>query len=95
MNALLPRFLKLAYRREPISSFIVIVGAVEAVIGGTQDKWTLFSFGLIMLLIALLLRWLKTQKSQSVFVEQPARYYLPDSSSRTPLPLLKSQKHRS
>ena len=93
MNALLPRFLKLAYRREPISSFIVIVGAVDAVIGGAQERLSLFSFGLIMLVIAMLVRWLKSQKSQSVLAQQPARYFLPDTSSRTALPILSSEKH--
>jgi hypothetical protein len=46
MNALLPRILKAAYRKEPISSFIVIVGAVDAVIGGVGERWSLLSFGI-------------------------------------------------
>jgi hypothetical protein len=95
MNALLPRFLKLAYRREPISSFIVIVGAVDTVIGGAQARWSLFAFGLIMLVMAALVRWLKAQKAQNIITEQPARYFLPDTSSRTALPILSRDKHRS
>jgi hypothetical protein len=46
MSPLLPRFVKVAYRKEPISSFILIVGAVDVVIGGMGEKWSLLSIGL-------------------------------------------------
>jgi hypothetical protein len=94
MNALLPRFLKVAYRKEPISSFILIVGAVDAVIGGVGSRWSLLSFGVMMVVLAALLRWWQTQKAQATFSEETARHYLPPSSSRAPLPMLTSEKHR-
>ena len=94
MNALFPRFLRLAYRKEPISSFILIVGAVDAVIGGVGGRWTLLSFGLIMLLLAGLVRWLQIQKAQTILAEEKARYYLPPASSHTPLPMLLNDKTR-
>ena len=92
MNVL-PRFVKLAYRKEPISSFVLIVGAVDAVIGGVGGRWTLLSLGMTTVLIAILLRWWQTQKAQPV-PQETARHFLPPSSSRTPLPLLTSEKRR-
>lgn len=94
MNALVPRFLKSAYRKEPISSFIVIVGAVDAVIGGVDQQWTLLSLGLVMMLSAGILRWWQIQKAQAVLAEEIPRRFLPPSSSRQPLPMLTSEKHR-
>ena len=64
MNALLPRFLKSAYRKDPISSFVMTVGAVDAVIGGVGERWTLMSFGIMMILLAIAIRWLQIQRSQ-------------------------------
>ncbi|ACK64758.1 conserved hypothetical protein [Rippkaea orientalis PCC 8801] len=92
MNALLPRFLKNAYRKEPISSFILIVGAVDAVIGGVGERWTLLSFGLMVVLLSVILRWWQTQKAQPLTTEDTPRRYLPPSSTRSPLPRL-TQDH--
>lgn len=94
MNALVPRFLKSAYRKEPISSFILIAGAVDAFIGGVDGQWTLLSFGLAMVFIAVILRWWQIQKAQAVVAEEIPRRFLPPSSSRQPLPMLTSEKHR-
>lgn len=94
MNALLPRFLKSAYRKEPISSFILIVGAVDAVIGGVGERWTLLSFGLVLVLLAAALRWWQMQKAQALFTEETPRRYLPPSSSQRPLPMLMNERHR-
>jgi hypothetical protein len=88
----LPRFLKSAYRKEPISSFIVIVGATDLVMGGVGSQWTLFSLGFILMLTAGLVRWQKVTKNQSLLDQTQARYFLPPSSSRPPLPDLISQK---
>lgn len=93
MNALLPRFVKSAYRKEPISSLILIFGATDAVIGGVGGQWTLLSFGLIIVLTAAVLRWWQVQKAEEVITaEESSRYFLPPSSSRPPLPMLTSEK---
>lgn len=94
MNVLWHRFLKSAYRKEPISSFILIMGAVDAVIGGLGGRWTLLSLGTLMVLLAVLIRWWQSQKERSILVQDTPRYFLPPSSSNTPIPLLTSQKHR-
>ncbi|WP_013322548.1 hypothetical protein [Gloeothece verrucosa] len=94
MNILLPRFLKTAYRKEPISAFILIVGAVDTVIGGVGERWTLLSLGISIVLLATILRWWKTQQTKTVFSEETPRYYLPPSSSKRPLPMLINDKQR-
>jgi hypothetical protein len=88
MNALFPRFLRTAYRKEPISSFILVVGAVDAVIGGVGQQWSLLSLGLLISLLSVALRWWQVQKNQPILTEDTPRRYLPPSSSRTPLPRL-------
>jgi hypothetical protein len=94
MNAIFPRFIKSAYRKEPISSFIVIVGAIDAVIGGVGGRWSLLSFGFLLLLTGALVRWRQTQKAQTVIAENPSRHLLPPSPSATPLPMLMSKKNK-
>lgn len=92
MNALLPRFIKLAYRKEPISSFVLIVGLINVLIGGAEAQWTLLSFGVSLTLIAFLVRWWQTNNNPPKTPEKPARYILPPSSSRSPLPVLNNDK---
>lgn len=94
MNALLPRILKAAYRKEPISSFIVIVGSVDAVIGGVGERWSLLSFGLMMVVLAVALRWWQSQRRETELADQPVTHYLPPSSSRPALPILSAAKRQ-
>ncbi|HEY9902627.1 MAG TPA: hypothetical protein V6D43_09385 [Candidatus Sericytochromatia bacterium] len=94
MNALWHRFLKSAYRKEPISSFVIIVGSVDAVIGGVGERWSLLSFGLMMVVLAVALRWWQTQRREAELSEQPVTHYLPPSSSRPPLPMLSATKRQ-
>jgi hypothetical protein len=94
MNALWPRILKSAYRKEPISSFIVIVGAVDAVIGGVGERWSLLSFGIMMVMLAIVLRWWQSQRREAELAEQPVTHFLPPSSSRPALPILSTTKRK-
>ena len=94
MNFALPRVLKSAYRREPITSFMITVGAVDAVIGGIGGRGSLLSFGLTVAAIALALRWWQMQRSQPEQPERVPELYLPPSSSRPQLPVLMSAKKR-
>ena len=94
MNALWPKILKSAYRREPISSFIVIVGAVDALIGGVGERWSLLTFGLMMVVLAVALRWWQTQRKESELAEQPVTHFLPPASSRPALPILSTAKRQ-
>lgn len=94
MNIFLPRFLRSVYRREPISAFIITVGAVDAVIGGVGERWTLLSVGVGVILWAAFLRWWKLQQVKPVLSQPTPRRYLPPSSSSTPLPMLIDEKYR-
>jgi hypothetical protein len=92
MNGLFPRFLKSAYRKEPISSFILTMGAVDAVIGGVDNRWSLLTVGLGMVGTAIALRWWLGQQDK---VELPSRapiHYLPARSSRPSLPMLSATR---
>jgi len=92
MNVLLPRFIKLAYRKEPISSFVLIAGAVNVIIGGAEGQWTLLSFGVSLTVMAFLLRWWQINSKTPKELPKSAKYILPPSSSRAPLPVLNNDK---
>jgi hypothetical protein len=93
MNAALFRFIKSAYRQEPISSFIITVGAVDAVIGGVENSGSLFGFGVSLVGLALFLRlWQILRNEPEEIPEQVPERYLPPSSSRPQMPMLMAQK---
>lgn len=92
MDASWTKLLKSAYRKERISSFVVIIGAVDAVIGGVDGRWSLLTFGLGTVGVAIALRWWQIQRSQEELPEQAPKYYLPPQSSSPALPMLKASK---
>lgn len=92
MNAALPRFLKSVYRKEPLPSFLITIGVIDAVIGGLDDRWSLFSFGLGTVGIAIALRWWLIQQRRPEPPQPVPQRYLPPSSSRPALPTLTASK---
>lgn len=93
MNPLSAKFLGSVYRKEPISGFILILGLTDAVIGGVGGRWSLFSVGITIALLALLARWRQLPKRATEAVaSKPVRSLLPPHSSRPELPLLMSNK---
>ncbi len=99
MNAVLPRFLKLSYRKEPIVSVLITMGIVDALIGGFDDSWSLFIVGLGTTGISLAWRWWCAQQRQPLHEEpvaQQQQYYLPPqpSSSTSTLPMLSIPKKK-
>lgn len=88
------RFIRSAYRKEPISSFILTVGAADAVIGGIGMRWSLFSLGLVVALLAIALRWWQVQKAQPIIADDSPRHFLPPQASRPPLPMLTQEGRR-
>ena len=92
-NLLWPRFLKKAYRQEPITSFIFTAAAVDVIIGVLGQRWTLLSLGATIMAIAIFARWQQGQKTK-VINKEAARYYLPPQSGQVALPTLKNEKNR-
>ena len=94
INALWLKILRTAYRKEPVVSFIVTMGAVDAVIGGAEASWSLFGLGMGTIGMAIVLRFLLLKRSHIEQATPVPEYYLPPSSSRLKLPILsRNQKH--
>ncbi len=95
MNPLFARFFRAVYRKEPVSGFILILGVTDALIGGLDGRGGLLSVGLLIALLGIIMRWRQgSKKSQETFAPEQVRYLLPPGSTRQPLPLLMSSKHR-
>jgi len=94
MNAILPRFLKSFYRKDPIISVLITMGIMDALIGGLDDSWSLFAFGLGTTGVALGLK-LASKLSRSPREERRTfQYYLPPTSSSSSLPIIKATKDK-
>ncbi len=85
-----PRFLRNAYRKEPISAFLLVMGSVDSAIGGVGGYSSLLVVGVGLMGSALAYRWLQSQR-QRPCPEKVAQYALPPQSSR-PLPMLSMTK---
>jgi hypothetical protein len=92
MNAIFPTFLKRLYRKEPISSFIIVVGAVDAILGGVNEVSTLMILGLLTSGLAIGYRWWCIQQAKNKLDFKSKQLYLPPSPDRIPLPNL--DRHR-
>lgn len=80
--------LKSIYRKEPIISFVVTVGAVDAAIGGFTQHWSLMALGLGSVGVAIVLR-LRQMQMQARRPQEPQNrspvYVLPPAPSSLPL----------
>ncbi|HIK04352.1 MAG TPA: hypothetical protein IGS40_06505 [Trichormus sp. M33_DOE_039] len=94
MNAVLPRFLKSAYRREPIVSILMTMGVVDALIGGLDDSWSLFAVGLGTAGVTLAFKLWRNSQQQRPVTEEPVVHYLPPRSSSPTLPMLTVEKKK-
>ncbi|WP_392536132.1 hypothetical protein [Nostoc sp. C117] len=94
MNAVLPRFLKSTYRKEPLISILITMGVVDALIGGLDDRWSLFAFGLGTAGIALGWKLWRIQQRRPLPEEPIVQHYLPSRSSSTALPILSVSKKK-
>jgi len=94
MNAVWLRILKTAYRKDPVVSFVVTMGAVDTVIGGVEASWSLFTLGMGTVGMAIILRFWLLKRSHLEEANAVPEYYLPPSSSRPQLPILnRNKKH--
>lgn len=95
MNAVLPRFLKSAYRKEPIISVLITMGVVDALIGGLDDSWSLFAVGLGTAGFTLAFKlWRSSQQRPPIEEEPIVQHYLPSRSSSPTLPMLTVNKKK-
>lgn len=86
MNSIFPAVLKRLYRKEPISSFIIIIGAVDAVLGGVNEVGSLMILGLLTSGVAIGYRWWCIRAVESQSDRKSKQLYLPPQSERPPLP---------
>ncbi len=96
MNAVFPRIVKSAYRKEPLITILITMGIVDALIGGFDDSWALFIFGLGTAGTALIIRWLRIKQSPTLQnSDEPVKQlYLPPHSSNSSLPMLSISKKK-
>jgi hypothetical protein len=93
MTNSLPKFVRSTYRKEPVSSFLFLLGITDAAIGGMGERWDLLVIGSAIAIVAVLVRWSQAKKSDRQPPDRSPRYYLPASSSRPPLPVLTKQRN--
>jgi hypothetical protein len=96
MNLALPRLIKSSYRREPIISILITMGVIDALIGGFDDSWSLFAFGLGTAGLTLALRLWRVQQQRPLPEEEApvVQRYLPSRSSSSALPMLSVSKKK-
>lgn len=88
------RLLKSLYRREPVVSFLVTIGLVDAIIGGFNEHWSLLTVGLGTAGVAIAVRlWQLQRRHSTQTTQRPPVYILPPQSSRPSLPLLSAKKN--
>jgi hypothetical protein len=88
MNQTWNRSLRSIYRKEPLSSFVLIVGIVDAIMGGVANHGGLLGLGLGVIGLAIALHWRLLQRQQAILDAPPLRYLPERSSSRPSLPTL-------
>lgn len=95
MNASWTRLLKSAYRKEPLTSFAITVGVVDAAIGSMGASGSLLAFGVGTAGVAIALRLWLSYRSRAEAPAPAPELYLPPHSSRPQLPVLNnaSKKH--
>ncbi|MGB2926253.1 MAG: hypothetical protein WBB82_13210 [Limnothrix sp.] len=88
------QFFKKLYRKEPISSFLIMMGIMQVVIGGVDEQWNLFSLGLGLMLGAVVVRWSQIRKHKRSPAGAMSRRYLPPSESLQSLPKLVNEQQQ-
>lgn len=81
--------LKRLYRREPLSSFVLLSGTVAGMVGSSGGQWVLFGAGVGLALGSLGWRWLRLQDRP--LRSAPPRRFLPPAA-QPPLPVLNHER---
>jgi hypothetical protein len=93
MNMLLPRFFRSAYRKDPISSFLMTMGAADVALGGASSHGGLLFLGIFLVGGSLALKWVQSQRRTETISESAIQHYLPSQSSQE-LPMLSITKKK-
>jgi hypothetical protein len=93
MNMLLPRFFRSAYRKDPISSFLMTMGAADVALGGASSHGGLLFLGIFLVGGSLALKWVQSQRRTETISESVIQHYLPSQSSEE-LPMLSITKKK-
>lgn len=91
MNSIWSRFVRSTYRREPVVSFVVTAGVVEAAIGGLNEHWSLVAFGLGTVGAAIALGW-QQRRQVATLIDRTPLHALPAYDSHIKLPELKPKR---
>ena len=96
MNPLFAKFFRAVYRQEPVSGFILLLGATDALVGGFSGSGSVLSVGLFIALLGIIMRWRQGERKPKRVSSssKQAQYLLPPGSSGKPLPLLLSSKRQ-
>lgn len=92
MNPIMPRFVYSLFRQEPVTSFLITIGATDAAIGGLNNRGGLMSLGLVLVGATVLLRFLQSQRQTpppQVPIQPKAKpqLFLPDRVAPQPIHL--------
>lgn len=94
MNIIAAKLFRPLYRQHPINGMIITAGLANALIGGSNDRPGLFTFGLSLMGLALAARWIRWQSRPIPIPSSSSQYYLPAASpSRPALPPLSRRSH--
>lgn len=94
----LSRQLKSLYRQNKLSSFILVFGVADAVLGGFSQHWTLLSLGLFIATMGIITRSFPSQKRKNknrIIYSPPRRYLPPSDYPLLPLPPLERKAKKS
>jgi hypothetical protein len=94
MTILLPRFLRSAYRKDPVNSFLMTMGAADVALGGMSSHSGLLLLGIVVFGGAFALKFLQAQRRSQDFAEETVQHYLPSQTSQSELPMLSINKKR-
>ncbi len=93
MGIIWPR-LKFIRRKDSLASFLMIMGLVDAVIGGLKGYESLLLLGLAIAGGAIALWWRHSHQTNRLQPERVTQRYLPAKSSQSQLPMLSISKKR-
>ncbi|MGF1488446.1 MAG: hypothetical protein ACFBSE_15275 [Prochloraceae cyanobacterium] len=78
--------------KQPLYSFVLTVGSVEAAIGSLNRSYSLFAFGLITIFLAGVISWWQKRSRQTNSRQKLAKRFLSPAPDREPLPKLTRKK---